>query len=171
MKIIKNILLIALALLVQSTFLGRFDIYGVRPDLAMLVLLFIANTSGMVETILFGFFIGFLQDVYTPEFLGSNSLTMSLVGFFLGFVRERVTVEKVSVRFVVILLACIVHDMCYLFIYTQFDLSFMAGLFFRISLPGAFYTSILAVMIATVWEWAGRGGLYGVIRELVGWGR
>ena len=59
MKIVRNVLIIALALLLQSTLFGRFTIWGVKPDLAMLVLIFLVSSSGQVESVLYGFFIGF----------------------------------------------------------------------------------------------------------------
>ena len=98
MKTLRNILFIAFALLMQSTLIGRIEIFGTRPDLALLVLIFIANQSNPVECILYGFFIGFLQDVYTPEYLGYNAFTMSLIAFLLGVLKESLTVENYSVR-------------------------------------------------------------------------
>ena len=171
MKIIRNILLITLALLAQSSLLGRFDVFGIRPDLAMLVFLFIVNTSDFVESILYGFLIGFLQDVYTPEYLGFNALTMSIIGFALGFVRERITVEKGAVRLLLTFFACIVHDGFYLMLYTHFDFSAWMYLMFRASLAGAVYTSILAVVFITAWEWVEEGGLFVVIRQFMGYRR
>jgi len=168
MKILRNLLIIALGLLAQSVVAGRFDIYGVRPDLTMLVLLYITSTSNAFEGVLYGFLIGFFQDVYTPEYLGYNALTMSLMGFMLGFVRERVTVEKVMVRILVTFAACIVHDLLYLILYAQFDFIVMAGLLVQGSIAGAFYTAVLAVLFITVWEWLGKGEFFGVIGELMG---
>ena len=63
MKIFRNILIIVLALLLQSTFWGRFTIFGARPDLAMLVLILLVSRSGQVESVLYGFFIGFWEDL------------------------------------------------------------------------------------------------------------
>ncbi|HUT63088.1 MAG TPA: rod shape-determining protein MreD, partial [Anaerolineae bacterium] len=87
MKIIRNILLIALALLLQSVLIGRLDMYGIRPDLSMIVLIFLANESRPVEIIIYGFFIGFIQDVYTPEYLGYNAFSMSLIAYFLSMMK------------------------------------------------------------------------------------
>ncbi len=110
MKIIRNILIIALALLLQSTLFGRFSVWGIRPDLTMLVLILLVIDSGPVESVLYGFFIGFIQDVYTPEFLGFNSFTMSLMAFLLDNIKERLTVENYSVKALVTFTACTVHD-------------------------------------------------------------
>ena len=163
---VRNILIIIVALLVQSTLFGRMDIFGVRPDLAMLVLILIAGKVEPAESILYGFFIGFIQDVYTPEFLGFNAFTMSLMGFSLGIVKETLTVENYSVKTLLTLVACIVHDLLYLSLYTTFDFSLLLKLFVKNSLPGALYTSILAFLFIAAYEWAVGGGLKGVIREL-----
>jgi len=169
MNIFKNILLIALALLVQSTVLGRVAMYGVRPDLAMLVLLYLTSTVEPVEIILYGFFIGFLQDVYSPEYLGYNALTMSLVGYALGFIKERITVERGPVRLLVTFLTCLVHDALYLSLYSHLQFSILLNLFLRWSIPGAVYTSVLSVIFITVWEWAEEGGVFVVFRQLLGY--
>ncbi|MCE5250855.1 rod shape-determining protein MreD [bacterium] len=171
MNVIKNILIIALALLVQSTVIGRFTIFGVRPDLAMLVLLYLASTSESFEITLYGFLIGFLQDVYSPEYLGYNSLVMSLVGFALGFIRERITVERGAVRLFMTLLACLAHDLLYLTFYSHLDLSMMLSLFLRWSIAGALFTSVLSVVLMTVWEWIEEGGLLFVFKQLMGYRR
>ena len=121
MKIIRNVLIIVLALLLQSTLLVRFSIWDVKPDLAILVLIFLVSSSGQVESILYGFFIGFIQDVYSPEVLGINAFTMSLMGFFLDICKERFAVENYLVKAVVAFIFCIVHDIIFLSFYTRFD--------------------------------------------------
>ena len=166
MRIIRNILIIALALLLQSTLFGRFSVWGIRPDLTMLALILLVIDSGPVESVLYGFFIGFIQDVYTPEFLGFNSFTMSLIAFLLDNIKERLTVENYSVKAVVTFTACIVHDIIFLSFYTKFDGSMMVSLFVRVSIPGAVYTSVILVLFIIVWEWALSGGFYFVIQGL-----
>ncbi|HDY89577.1 MAG TPA: rod shape-determining protein MreD [bacterium] len=166
MKKIRNILIIALALLLQSTIFGRFNIMGIRPDLAMLVLIFLVNSSGHVEGIIYGFIIGLIQDAYTPEFLGTNAFTMSLMAFLLDNVQERFTVENYSVKAFVAFFACMVHDLIFLMFYTKLDYSIMINLFIRESLLGAVYTSGILFIIVVVWEFTVSGGFDFVIRGL-----
>ncbi|MFA6473144.1 MAG: rod shape-determining protein MreD [Candidatus Latescibacterota bacterium] len=166
MVIVRNILIIIIVLLVQSTVFGRIDVVGVRPDLAMLILIFIAAGAEPAESILYGFFIGFVQDIYTPEYLGFNALTMSLIGFSLGIVKETLTVENYLVKTLVTFVACIFHDLLYLSLYTVFDFSLLLKLLLKNSLPGALYTSILAFLSIVVYKWVTGGGLKGVVREL-----
>jgi rod shape-determining protein MreD len=165
---LRNVLLIILALLVQSTFFGRFDMFGARPDLGMLALALLSGTVSGTETILYGFFIGFMQDVYTPEYLGYNSFTMSLMGFLLGVLNETITVENLGVKTAVACIACLFHDILYLSFYTVFDFTLLLRLFVRESLGGALYTSALAATTIAGYEWITGGGLKVVIRELTG---
>ena len=168
MDTLRNVLLIILALLLQSTLSGRFDILGARPDLGMLALTLIAGTVTGTESILYGFFIGFVQDVYTPEYLGYNSFTMSLMGFLLGVLKETITVENIGVKIAVAGVACLLHDILYLSFYTAFDFTLLFTLFVRESLGGALYTSVLALMFIAGYGWITGGGLKVVLRELTG---
>lgn len=162
-------LVIALALLVQSALFGRYAVFGVRPDLALLVLMILINSSGPVESIVYGFLIGFLQDVYSPEFLGVNALTMSLMAAMLDVLKERLTIEQYTVRAAVSVGVCLLHDLVYLSFYTKFDSALMTSIFLRESLLGAMYTSILFMLFMLLWEWMRGGGLLyvleGIFRE------
>jgi len=168
MTVVRNILLIALALMIQSTWIGKLDLYGIRPDMAMIALILLSSETGTVALIVYGFFTGFIQDVYTPEYLGYNAFTMSIMGFLLGTIRERLTVENYLVKVVATLFACAMHDLVYLTLYTKFELSLLVSLFIRESIPGVVFTAVLAVLILKIWEWAIKGGLQGVLRELLG---
>ena len=117
---------------------------------------------------LYGFFIGFLQDVYSPEFLGANAFTMSLMGFLLDFGKERLTVEKYFVKAAVTFSVCILHDIIFLSLYTKFNGYIILNLFIKESLLGAVYTSLLLVIIVMVWEWTTRGGFGYVIQGFFG---
>lgn len=152
MKYIRNILVITLALLLQSTLFGRYGIGGVTPDLALLALLVLVTFSGPVESIVYGFLLGFFQDVYSPEFLGVNALTMSMTAYLLDNIKERLTIEQYQVKFLVSLVVCLIHDLMYLSFYTVFDGSLMMSIFLRESLLGAVYTSGLFLLFILVWE-------------------
>ena len=165
---LKNALLIILALLLQSTLFGRFDILGARPDLGMLALALVAGSVSGTACIFYGFFIGFVQDVYTPEYLGYNAFAMSLTGFFLGVLKETITVENIGVKTAVTAVACLAHDILYLSLYTVFDFTIIVRLFVRESLGGALYTSVLALLLITGYKWTSGGGLKIVLRELTG---
>ncbi len=168
MNVVRNILLIALAMMVQSTLGSRMEIQGARPDFALLMLMLLASRGNTVTSIMYGFIIGFLQDAYSPEFLGANAFAMSLMGFILGEFRERLAVEHAGVKFVSTFVAIMVHDTVYLSLYSRFDFTLVVALFVRVSLSGALYTAVLGVVLVGIWQWLEHGGFFSVVRELLG---
>lgn len=168
MTTLRNVLLVILALLLQSTVFGRYDILGARPDFGMIALILLAGNVSGTECILFGFFMGFVQDVYTPEYLGYNAFTMTVMGFALGVLKETITVENAMVKIIVTVVACLVHDFIYLSFYTVFDYSLLFHILVREGLGGAVYSAILALVLITGYQWVAGGGITHVIRELTG---
>ena len=128
----------------------------------------LASRGNAVTSIMYGFLIGFLQDVYSPEFLGANAFAMSLMGFILGEFRERFAVEHAGVKFVLTFVAILVHDSVYLSLYSGFAFSVAWTMFVRTSLSGALYTAVIGVVLVGIWQWLERGGLFSVVRELLG---
>ncbi len=120
------------------------------------------------ECILFGFFMGFVQDVYTPEYLGYNTFTMTIMGFVLGVLRETITVENSMVKIAVTVIACLAHDILYLSFYTVFDYSLLLRILVREGISGAVYSAVLALVLITGYQWIAGGGIKHVLRELTG---
>lgn len=166
MKYVRNIIVIVLALILQSTIIGRYTIIGIRPDLAMLALLVLVNWSGPVEIILYGFCLGFIQDVYSPENLGMNAFTMSVLAYVLYKVKEKLTFEQVPVKVMTAFAACLVHDLLYFSIHAGFEGQTLLKMFLLETIPGAIYTSLLFVGFIIIWEWIRRGGLIYVLEGL-----
>ena len=93
MKIARNMLLIMLALFLQTSWIDAIGIWDIKPDIVVLVIVFVGITSGQIEATLLGFFSGFLLDIYAPEWMGLNALAYSLVGFAVGYSRVGVVAE------------------------------------------------------------------------------
>lgn len=146
-------------------------LFGFQPDFAMIALVFIAESTGFVQCILFGFAIGFFQDVYSPEYLGYNSLTMSVLAFILAFIRERLTTENFSVRLLMIFITCLLHDLIYLSMYAGFDFAILFNIYVWNSIIGAAYTSVLAMVLISLRKWLKSGGLHIAVNEIVGYRR
>ena len=166
MTTLRNALLVILALLFQSTVFGRYEILGARPDFGMIALILLAGSVSGTECILFGFFMGLVQDVYTPEYLGYNTFTMTVMGFVLGILRETITVENAIVKIAVTVVACLVHDIIYLSFYTVFDYSLLFRILVREGIGGAVYSAVLALVLITGYQWIAGGGIINVLREL-----
>ena len=77
------ILMIA-ALLLQTTVLARMRLFGVMPDLMLLVAVAGGITAGSSRGAALGFASGMLIDLFLPTPLGLSALVFTLVGYGVG---------------------------------------------------------------------------------------
>ncbi len=120
MIIARNILLIFLALLLQASWINSLAIYGIAPDIVIIILVFIAFTRGQIEATILGFISGLLIDIYDPGTrLGVNTLANSLVGFLAGYSRVSIAAETLRAQAAILFLATLLHDIIFFFFILQ----------------------------------------------------
>ena len=120
MIIARNILFIWLALLLQASWIDIFAIYGITPDIVIIILVFIAFTRGQIEATALGFISGLLIDIYDPgSRLGTNALANSLIGFFAGYSRVSIAAEALRAQAAILFLATLLHDIIFFFFILQ----------------------------------------------------
>ena len=106
MTIVRHLLLLIFALLVQTSWAHTLDIFGLRPDFTLLLVVYVGIVSGQVEATILGFVSGFLLDVYNPAFMGVNALSNAVVGFAVGYSREGIVTDELRV------LGLVVNKLC-----------------------------------------------------------
>ncbi len=77
-------LMLLTALLVQTTVLSRIRVFGVMPDLMLLVAVAGGITEGATRGAALGFTSGMLIDLFLPTPLGLSALVFTLVGYAVG---------------------------------------------------------------------------------------
>ena len=169
MKIIRDLLLIVLALLVQTSWAHSVRILGVGPDIVIIVLVYLGISSGQLQGTLYGFASGFLLDVYSPETMGINALANSVVGFSVGHFRTGVCTEDFRVQALLLFLAVLLHDLIYfLFANALSNPDAILGLIVRVGIGTAFYTAVVGVGISLVLCIRFNKGIYLDARRLHG---
>ena len=97
--IILTILLLGAAVLLQTTVLGFVAVLGVKPDLQLILVVFLALRRGSMSGQIAGFVGGLLEDVVTLSPLGFHAIVKALVGFCAGlpcgFIRASAVVVPV----------------------------------------------------------------------------
>lgn len=150
LRVARHILYLALACLLQTTWLHYLGIYGVEPDLIVLVVVVIALTSGPLEATILGFLAGLCQDTYTPADLGLNALTKSLIGFAVGVGRTRIVAETVQVQTLLAMASLAVHDLVYYIGQSGLALGQVPYYLARYTLGRALYTGVVAAGVAVL---------------------
>jgi len=117
------IVAVAAALALQTT-LARFAIGGtVAIDLGLVVVVYIALTSGPVTGLLAGTLTGLLQDALASGILGIGGLAKTIVGFLAGVIGTQFIVAQPLPRFVVFFGATLLHALVFIGLYVLLDLS------------------------------------------------
>jgi rod shape-determining protein MreD len=145
-KLLSGVLVLFSLVLFQSLLSGMVTIAGIKLDLAIIILVYLALTRGRNYGMAFGFLIGFLSDVFTPGTLGLGALIKCLIGFTLGSFKENLYLESLYSKGAVVFFTLILNDSLYYTITTGLSHSTFEGLS-RYSLPSALYTSVIGMLI------------------------
>jgi rod shape-determining protein MreD len=118
---------IALALGLQTT-LGRLMVGGTTAlDLVLVVVVYIALTSGPVAGMLAGSVAGIIQDALSSGVIGIGGLAKSIVGFVAGLLGQQFIVTAALPRLVMFLAATVMHSALFMGLYVLLGLRTFAS--------------------------------------------
>lgn len=117
MKAAGVLVAIALALALQTT-LARFVVSGTAAiDLVLVVVVYVALTTGPGTGMLAGSLAGLIQDALSSGVIGIGGLAKSVVGFLAGVIGQQFIVTAALPRFVMFLAATAVHSAVFMGLY------------------------------------------------------
>ncbi len=141
---VRYILLLALAFVLQTTWVDSIKIGSVKPDLLIVALSFVAQRSGPVVGAYTGLGLGIFQDLYMPADLGVNALAKSLIGAGFGYSHTHMVSDSIQVQAALIFGAVIFNDLIY-YVGTSADVPFdVVGILGR-----AAYTGLISAVFLT----------------------
>jgi rod shape-determining protein MreD len=136
---------VVLAFVLQISVTPQFKILGVQLDLILVVAVVVAVQEGPVPGAIIGFAGGMLQDIASPQVMGSSALTKALAAFLAGMMKDFFMTYSILLPVVLVFLA------------TIFEMSLHQGLFVVLGqeqLPpfrvGAIFVSSLYNVIAVL---------------------
>ncbi|HET6485661.1 MAG TPA: rod shape-determining protein MreD [Spirochaetia bacterium] len=106
-----TVVLLVVCVLLQSTILGRVALRGVRPDLALIVLVFVSLRRGSMVGQVSGFVTGFLEDLMNVSPLGFHSLLRAVLGFLFGLLSGNVFVDPFLMPMILTVVATILKGL------------------------------------------------------------
>ncbi len=121
-KAARIILAVAVALALQTT-LARFVVReAVAIDLVLVVVVYVALTSGSATGLLTGAFAGLIQDALSSGVIGIGGLAKTIVGFLAGIIGTQFIVSQPLPRFLVFFGAAVLHAAVFMGLYVLLDL-------------------------------------------------
>jgi rod shape-determining protein MreD len=116
------ILAVGVALALQTT-LARFVMHGtVAVDLVLVVVTYVALTSGSSTGLMTGAVAGLVQDALSSSVIGIGGLAKTIVGFLAGVIGTQFIVSQSVPRFVVFFGATVLHAVVFMGLYAVLDL-------------------------------------------------
>ena len=144
MKIVKLVILALAVYVFQSHFVDWISIYQRKPDFLVIYLILFSLHEGQISGTIAGFFLGLLQDLLSPSFLGLNVLVKSITGFVTGYFKLFQTKPEFLFWFFVF---SWFHDTLYYYFYTLNSQISFWQMIFRYTLPNTIYTTLIGFII------------------------
>jgi len=94
LHILLLVLLLGLALLLESTVLEFIRVAGVKPDLVLVLVVYYAIFNGPREGAFLGFLGGLAHDFLSGYYLGLNALAVAAAGYVVGLGHTRLFKEN-----------------------------------------------------------------------------
>jgi rod shape-determining protein MreD len=103
--------ILAACVVLQSTVFRFIAIRGVRPDLALVVLVFVALRRGSMTAQVAGFAAGIVEDLVSVSPVGFHMLLRTVVGFLYGLLAGNVFVDPLLMPIVLTIVATILKGL------------------------------------------------------------
>ena len=144
---LKTFVLFVIVFALQMTVADWLSFFDVAPDFVMIFIVAVAIRRGPAAGCLWGFVAGFTQDVYAPiEWLGANTISMTVLGFFVGQLEERFLTLNLPAKVGVLGFGFLLCDMLYFFL-TGLEKDVVTNLFFSKTLPECAYTMVIGAVV------------------------
>lgn len=138
---------VAGALFVQSAILPHLAVFGLKPDLLMVVVASWGLLFGPREGFVAGLAAGLTQDVVFGQYIGLFALAKTVVGFFCGVVEGKIFKETIWVPTAAIGLAVFAHEVIVWVSLRGLHVPAPAFSILAVALPGAVYSMLLAPLV------------------------
>ena len=122
MKVLAGLAAVAAALALQTTLAGLVIRGTAALDLVLIVVVYISLMSGPVTGVLVGSLAGLIQDSLSLGVLGIGGLAKTIVGFATGLFGTQFIITAPLPRFVVFMLATILHAAVFMGLYSLLEL-------------------------------------------------
>lgn len=139
-------LLFSIAL--QSTVLAKISLFGVTPDLILVITVCYGLLYGPVKGLFFGLLGGFLLDLSGGGILGLHTLIKAVLGYGAGFLEKTVFKDNILVPALALVIATFMQGVISLLILITFDWQgrFLTHFVYTV-LPLSIYHPLLTVPV------------------------
>lgn len=163
MRALRILLVLWLAIVLQTVVSPAIAVFGIRPDFPLLVVLLVALHEGPAGGALAGFAAGLFVDLNSTQLLGSTSAANAILAFAVGSVSDRIVGDSRVAQAVVVLIAAVLRDLAMAVFLLPGGPGGAARHLFVAAVPGGLYSAVLSPLVLAAgerivgWRGSGRG--------------
>lgn len=136
--------LILVVLFYQTLGVDVVNIGLARPDLIIIIIVWLTLTRDLTWGVAFGFGAGILLDSQSPQFLGLGALLKVFAAIAVFLISHRVRTESLVIRIGLVAGVVTAHDILYFLVVYSFDPHLELITLLNMIIPSALYTSLVA---------------------------
>lgn len=156
-NIYASILLLISVALIQSTVMPHLTLWGVKPDLMLLVVISWSLLRGAREGIVWGFIGGLCLDLFSGAPFGLSALALLIASFFSGLGEATIFRTHVLLPLAMVFLTSLIHDLIFLFTLGTLGWPVVwLDSFIRLVLPASLLNVLLTPLVYPAMRWLHR---------------
>lgn len=139
----------------QVNFFSWFTIAGIKPNLFIILVLFVSLFAGMKIGVLFGIFIGLFLDVIIGKNIGTSALMLGVIGVIGAYFDKNFSKEsRITIMLMVIGSTCVFEIGAYILNIAQLSIYVEFIPFLITLLIEVIYNTILTIILyPTIQKW------------------
>lgn len=138
-------LLLVVSLVLETTLFHWLSVFGVQPDLVLILVVFFALFSGSSGGAFFGFLGGLAQDALVGQYLGLNALTKLVIGYSVAQIERKVYKDYPLLPVIIVFMVSVAGQIIVFLLLAPFSVEPpFSAVFFKMVLPAGGYNSLVA---------------------------
>jgi len=149
-RILLPLLLGVIFLTLQTTLLASLPIQRIRPDIILILTLYLGLFYSPISGGILALFMGFFMDLFSGNSFGLYTLSRPLIFYVAQFFKGRFYLENFSSQFLFVFIFGLVEGLVLLILLSVLNprpLGHLYPLFFTLLLPQSFFTGLIAPIL------------------------
>jgi len=135
--------ILVLCLILPGTVFHYLSWSGIKPDLAMLWVIYIALHHRTVRGVVYGFFIGLVVDMYLGRYIGLYAIVLAVVALLISYLQQRWYKESLFITMVLVFCLTILGQTLMVLLADTAGLQWSSGDAFKVIMGISLYNSLL----------------------------
>lgn len=142
----RNLLILTivfLCLILPGTLFHYWSWAGIKPDLAMLWVIYLTLHNRPMQGIAYGFAIGLIVDMYLGRYIGLYAITLAVVALLISFFQQRWYKENILLTTVLVFIVTVIGQTIIVIVAKTAGLNWFFGEAIKVIFGIALYNALL----------------------------